>query len=219
MSESGAEIVPIWGMRNRIDDALLRETLDHWQELRAGRVVPLRSEVDPRAIETVLEYSFLAERTAPGQVRLRIAGAHLNDLMGMEVRGMPLRSFIDPFERARFSARIEQVFTTPEIQLHHMSSEQGRGGTLFAKMMLLPLRSESGAIDRALGCLISDGPVGLPPRRFHLLETETTCLSTNETVRDRAEPAVQGFAEAQEPFRPQDIPRRADGRPDLRVVT
>lgn len=219
MNEDGAEIVPIWSSRDMMHEALLRETRAHWEDLRSGRLVPLRSEVDPRAIENVMEYSFLAERTERGNIRLRIAGAQLNDLMGMEVRGMPLRAFLEPFARASFSTWIERVFTTPEVQLHHLSSEQSTGGPLFAKMLLLPLRSEQGQIDRALGCLTSAGVVGLPPRRFHLLETEVTCLKTNDTTRDRATPLVHGFSETQAPFQPRDIPRRADGRPDLRIVT
>ena len=38
----------------------------YWQSLRGTRLVPARSEVDPRAIEDCLEYAFILERIAPG---------------------------------------------------------------------------------------------------------------------------------------------------------
>ena len=57
--------------------------------------MPRRAEIDPRGIENALEYAFILERIAPGMARIRLAGIHLSDLMGMEVRGMPLTSFID----------------------------------------------------------------------------------------------------------------------------
>lgn len=68
----------------------------YWEALRGSRLMPKRSEIDPRGIETALEYTFVLERIAIGMARLRIEGSHLNNLMGMEVRGMPLTSFITP---------------------------------------------------------------------------------------------------------------------------
>ena len=57
--------------------------------------MPLRSEIDPRGLKGALEYCFVLERIAPGLARLRVAGSHLGDLMGMEVRGMPITAFYD----------------------------------------------------------------------------------------------------------------------------
>ncbi|MCB2111761.1 MAG: PAS domain-containing protein, partial [Rhodobacteraceae bacterium] len=59
----------------------------YWEALRAGREVPYRSEIDPRGIESALEHTFVLERIAPRIARFRLAGVHLCDLMGMEVRG------------------------------------------------------------------------------------------------------------------------------------
>ena len=54
----------------------------YWTALRGARLVPSRSEVDPRGIEAALDRAFVAERIAPGVARLRLAGAHLADLNG-----------------------------------------------------------------------------------------------------------------------------------------
>ncbi|MEC9102783.1 MAG: PAS domain-containing protein, partial [Pseudomonadota bacterium] len=71
----------------------IKEVEAYWQAIRAGRLVPRRSDIDPRGIERALEFAFVAERIATGLGRLRIAGSHLTDLLGMEVRGMPLTAF------------------------------------------------------------------------------------------------------------------------------
>ena len=72
----------------------------YWEALRGMNQLPKRSQIDPRGIEMALENTFILERIAPGIARLRIAGGHLNDLMGMEVRGMPLTAlFCQPARR------------------------------------------------------------------------------------------------------------------------
>ena len=70
----------------------------YWEGLRAGRPMPDRAEVDPRGLGDALEFAFLLEHVAPGIGRVRISGMHLRDLLGMEVRGMPLTAV---FERMR----------------------------------------------------------------------------------------------------------------------
>lgn len=82
--------------RTDIGFSALNQVESYWEALRGTRMMPKRSEIDPRGIESALEYTFILERIAPGMARLRIAGSHLSDLMGMEVRGMPLTSFITP---------------------------------------------------------------------------------------------------------------------------
>ena len=76
--------------------AAIAQVEAYWEALRGTRIVPKRSEIDPRGIEGALENAFIVERVAPGIARLRIAGSHLNDLMGMEVRGMPLTALFNP---------------------------------------------------------------------------------------------------------------------------
>ena len=75
----------------------------------------MRADIDPRGIEPLISSAFIAERIAPGVVRLRVAGMHLNDLMGMEVRGMPLTTFIAPSDRDAFALRLVDLFDGPAI--------------------------------------------------------------------------------------------------------
>lgn len=215
---TGAEIVPLWTRQAKMDKSPLNDMRQYWTELCAGRQVPLRSEVDPRAISSSLEYGFILERQQPGSVRFRLAGTHLSDLMGMEVRGMPIRAFIDPAGRAQFSATLEQVFTGPEIHEYRLVSDSIHAPKLTARLLLLPLKSDEGLIDRALGCLVSEGTIGMPPRRFKVNETRVTSLTDGQMKRRFAPEALAGFSEPKAPYNPPVEFKRPDGRPNLRLV-
>lgn len=144
----------------------------YWEALRANRIMPKRAEIDPRGIEQALEHSFIVERIAPGIARLRIAGSRLSDIMGMEVRGMPLTSFIAPSSRRQVSDTLEEVFETPATCTLKLYSEQSIGApALEARMLLLPLKSDLGDVSRILGALVTTGEIGRSPRRFDVVSS------------------------------------------------
>lgn len=205
----------------------------YWESLRGNRLMPNRSEIDPRGIEQALEYSFIVERIAPGIARLRIAGSHLSDLMGMEVRGMPLTSFITPGSRRQLSDILEEIFETPatcSLQLH---SEQGAGmPPLEARMVLMPLKSDLGDVSRILGALVSVGDMGRSPRRFDVTRSSLRPIVADATLppvikKDKPKPAPvaktpkpvakpeHAFHEPNVPFR-SEVPRQ--NAPYLRLV-
>ena len=205
----------------------------YWEALRGARLMPNRAEIDPRGIEVALEYSFIVERIAPGIARLRIAGSHLNDLMGMEVRGMPLTSFITAGSRRQVSDTLEEVFETPATcTLHLMSEANASQSTLEARMLLMPLKSDLGDVSRILGVLVSQGDIGRSPRRFDVtrcqlrpilagtssvFQAPVTPSKPNAPPKPAttATPLVAGFAEPKVPFK-ASTPRRE--APYLRLV-
>lgn len=146
------------------------ELKTYWQSLCRGRAIPHRTDIEPRNINIALDYSFILERMAPGAARFRLAGRHLIDLMGMEVRGMPLCAVLNPSSRGRLSDVLEAVFKAPQIAEMELfaKAEYGRP-EMRARMLLLPLKSDLGDVTRALGCLVSEGRVGMAPRRFDLV--------------------------------------------------
>lgn len=144
----------------------------YWRSLPAPGCAPYRSAVDPRAIEPLLEFAFIAERIAPGLTRLRVAGSHLNDLLGMDVRGMPLSSFIEANDREALSLATASLFEAPAtLELDLLS--RGRPD-LQGRMLLLPLCSDLGDISRALGCLVTAKRFRHTPRRFKILNCKIT---------------------------------------------
>ena len=133
----------------------------YWSSMRKGHDVPRRTDIDPRGIESLLENAFIAEKVAPGLARLRIAGTHLSDLMGMEVRGMPVSAFIAPEQRDELSDLLVELFDRPAILKIDIESAGGLGRpALKGTLLMLPMRSDLGDTSRALGCLVTNGLVG-----------------------------------------------------------
>jgi hypothetical protein len=142
----------------------LGQILAYWQALRAGRPAPApaRAEVDPRAIAGALDFALILEQPAADAdgvrppVRIRLAGRHVCALMGMELRAMPLHALIAPV--FRHGSTLDIGLVTPAAEAPRLS----------ARLILLPLADDTGALGRALGGLRADGLTGAPPRRFAL---------------------------------------------------
>lgn len=182
----------------------------YWESLREGAAPPRRSRIDARGIESALEFAFILERVPQGLARLRLAGQHLCDLAGMELRGMPLTSLIRTADRTLCHDATERAFSGPaiiEMQLVDAGLNRGlNGGT--ARLLILPLSDDQGAVSRALGALVHAGPHPQAPACYEILSQRRIAL------RAPANPwtnLATGMAEAQAPF-------QGPGRSHLQVV-
>ncbi|MCV2870037.1 PAS domain-containing protein [Defluviimonas sp. WL0002] len=191
----GGVVVPFARARKNMTQTVLEEIRAYWETLRASRTVPLRSEIDPRGIEAVLDHAFILERVAPQIARFRVAGGQLNDLMGMEVRGMPITAMFTSGSRPRMGAVIADLFDTPTVAELALVAETGPGRqALTGRLLLLPMASDRGGIDRALGCLATTGPIGLAPRRFTIADARRTEIITGHPI-SLPRSGVSGFSE------------------------
>lgn len=190
---------------------LIQQVRAYWEALRDGSSLPARALVDPRGLSGALEHTFLLERIAPGMSRFRLAGMHFFDLMGMEVKGMPLSALITPASRDQLAQDTDQLFAGRSILDLWLEAERGLGlPALKGRMILLPVTGTNGQPDMALGCLETYGDIGRKPRRFGIAQI------VQEPVRQPqpevcAQP-ILGLAESQAPF------ASALGRPHLRLV-
>jgi hypothetical protein len=184
----------------------------YWEGLRDGRMMPARAEVDPRGIADVLEHAFVLEKVAPGIARIRLAGMTLNDLMAMEVRGMPITAMFLPEARRELQTVTEQVLETPAVVRLTLGSDTGfTRPPLDGQMMLLPLRDAHGNATRILGVLETRGRIGRGPRRFMIRDIETKAIADDPLTRAR--PDIGGFQRLPEP-RPALRPVASDGATD-----
>ena len=230
--ENPHNVVAMTEFRTEIGYSAISQVEGYWEDLRGMRMMPKRSEIDPRGIETALEYTFVLERIAPGMARLRIAGSHLSDLMGMEVRGMPMTSFITPSGRRQLSDALEEVFQRPAVCELRLAAESGRDKPIMdARMILLPLKSDLGDVSRILGCFVARGDIGRSPRRFDVVGVKIRPITGTATAAPAApaEPAakpkptiptqIKGFAEEKPPFEAAPTPPTKSGEiPYLRLV-
>lgn len=196
------------GQPTSVGARVVNEMRAYWEALRGGRLVPSRADIDPRGIDRALEYAFILERVAPGMGRFRLAGMHLNDLMGMEVRGMPLTSFFAPVGRKQIAEITEAMFQQPAIVEIDLHAETAIGKpAMKAKLLIMPLKSDLGDVTRALGCLVAEGEIGRTPRRFEVAATTLSPIIQGTPTPKEApvpvRPDMQGLLEGWTPFKPR----------------
>ncbi len=211
---SGSEFGKIIAM-DRFDSGRslspIRQAKAYWTALLTCEGVPMRSQIDPRGLENILEYTFILERIAPGLARFRLAGSHLNNLAGMEVRGMPLTAFFEPSARDDVKSILDQVLTGSAVAELGLLSKGKLGRTsLQARMILLPLKSDLGDVSRILGVMVSDGTIGATPRRFIVSDRRVNTISDLQQPPRPVQQQAEGFAEDQTTFK---------GAPHLRLVS
>ncbi|MBN2630572.1 MAG: PAS domain-containing protein [Rhodobacteraceae bacterium] len=205
------------GGTGRSDGGMISELRAYWEALRDGEMLPRRDKVDPRGIANALEHSFLIERIAPGIARFRIAGMVYNDLMAMDIRGMPMSCLFLGDARDRLQIELERVFRTPAILTLDLLAERSLGrGNLRGRMQVLPMLGAGDTSDLAIGCLELDGEIGRAPRRFSISDAQLERVRASH----QAPPLSQDSALPSPAIAAPDLrpPRAQPGVPHLRLV-
>ncbi|MEO0621468.1 MAG: PAS domain-containing protein [Pseudomonadota bacterium] len=188
----------------RTDDMIhseIRALSAYWEELRAGRPVPYRAEVDPRDMRCNARNLFILEDLGGGNLRFRLAGTALIDAFGMELRGMSARSMMEGRARESFAALIEETLAEPGVGYARLTSTLNPGEIW--EVLLLPLRSDFGAVDRVLGGLVPVSGAATRHRddrlRFRIEDMTIRPVADTAPRPPKLSP-VAGFAEQPEAF-------------------
>jgi hypothetical protein len=198
IAAGGDRVTPLFHRDRFMQDPVIVNVLSYWENLRSGRIAPLRSELDPRQITSALDNTFVLEYADPFDVRFRLAGAKLNEIMGMELRGMPAHALIDLGHRDELSRIIDDLIADPKIVELQLCANAEQSGALTARMLLLPMQNEKGQIARLLGCITTQGPVLQQPQRFQITVVKKTRIVGVTDLP--CEPKTAGFAENVQEF-------------------
>jgi len=166
---------------------------EYWETLRDGRSAPYRAELDPRKFEDVLENMFILEQLNPAQMRVRLAGMALCEMMGMEVRGMPPEAFIAAADRADFGQHVQTVLSGPAVVELDLLASDITGTAMRGQMLMLPLRSDFGEVTRILGCVMTERMAMRTPVAFSILSHRISMV--HASVADGGSGSLPGFAE------------------------
>lgn len=134
----------------------------YFNDLRGDRPAPLRSEIDPAALKSVLPDLFILEKGRDGIVRFRLAGTRVCLILGREMRD---RAFIDIWHstvRHRMRLAADAVIANRSALEIAVTATDGDGNALPMEMLMLPLFSRAEQCDRIFGSLValeSTGPV------------------------------------------------------------
>ncbi|MGH1368925.1 MAG: PAS domain-containing protein [Maritimibacter sp.] len=185
----GSNVISIAPIRAETHFPAVGRVEGYWEGLRNGRLMPARSEVDPRGISGELEFAFILEKVAPGLARIRLGGMHLNDLMSMEVRGMPITAMFLPESRRQMQQILESVLESPAIVRLTLESDSGlTRPKLDAQMILMPLKDEEGRPTRILGAIQAKGTIGRGPRRFNIVTSDIKPILDDGSLPTQAAP-------------------------------
>lgn len=158
----------------RPDYPATRAMFDYWEQRRGTRAAPARSEIEAAPLADMLRFMFIAEKVAPGVARLRFAGQHLHDVLGMEPRGMPLSCLLAAPSRDELAVALQRVQKGARVQMP-LRAPRGLGKPAMDGLLaLLPLTDATGRINRVLGMLETHGQIGRTPRRFELTAAPAT---------------------------------------------
>lgn len=168
MSSVG-NIVNLTGRRKAKADPAREAVERHWAAIRGKDGVPARDDLDPAQMIDALDRLLLVERIAPRQARIRIAGQRVNDLLGMDLRGMPLSCLIAPPARSWLGDCLEALFDTPaQVDLGLAGPRGPLQQRMAAELVMLPLRDRDGTVSRALCYADLPEHVGPAPLRLEI---------------------------------------------------
>ncbi len=144
-------IVNLSGRRKAKADPARAAVEAHWRAIGGETGLPSRDDLDPSHMVEALDRLLLIERIAPRQARIRIAGQRVGDLLGMDLRGMPLSCLISPPSRAWLGESLEGLFDGPNmVELGLAGPRSALRGRFGAELLMLPLTDREGAVSRAL---------------------------------------------------------------------
>lgn len=130
------------------------EIYAYWDELRGHREVPARSQIEPAHIRNILADLFILEKTPRGDVRFRLAGTRICSLFARELRGSAFDALWLAEQTGRLARIADDVMTQKAPVVLSASSLAGSADRLPTEIILLPLRSPDGAVDRIIGALV-----------------------------------------------------------------
>ena len=118
-------------------------------------------------------------------MRIRLAGMKICEMMGMEVRGMQPGFLIDEADRLRFDRLLNVVMGEPAVVELKLAAPN-RAGTYRATMLMMPLRSDFGDINRVIGCTSGEGDLFAPPLAFAIEDVAVTPVESSQGAEPQA---------------------------------
>jgi len=140
----------------------------YWNTLKDPQALPPRHAIDPGEIAKSLPNAFILERVSDQNTRFRVAGSKVSDVLGMDLRGMPITSLIAPDDRTLFSEIVEDMFRMPASARLHLHWSKAETSAPIGQLLILPLTDQNGKCARAIGCLEYKGRKPKHPNRFYL---------------------------------------------------
>lgn len=155
-------------MRHKTTQAVF----EYFNLVRKREAAPLRGDIDPQALKTVLPDVFILETDHAGAFRFRLAGTRVCTILGQEARGTDFPAYFAAAQRHKMKLAAESVLANRTPLLIDISGHAQGERPLAYEMLLLPLRSTPAVCDRLFGSLASVDVVPRLSDRGRVLEAD-----------------------------------------------
>ncbi|MDQ0320065.1 hypothetical protein QO002_002203 [Pararhizobium capsulatum DSM 1112] len=126
----------------------------YWNELRGHGEAPSRDQIEPGHIRTLLADLFILENRADNEIRFRLAGTRICALFSRELRGSRFDALWVAEQASKIDCILHDVLTQKLPVVLSAMALSGSPERLPTEVVLLPLRSSEGKMDRILGALV-----------------------------------------------------------------
>ncbi|MFT3730877.1 MAG: PAS domain-containing protein [Hyphomicrobium sp.] len=142
-----------------MQEAVSRSLYSYWNALRGSRPAPKRFEIEPSRIANNLPDAFILERIDAGNVRFRLAGTRIAEVLGLELRGRNLFELFDAEDRRTLQDQMDIVAARCAVGVFQIAASSDDGMTAAFEILILPLTHTRDSVERFLG---SVAPVDKP---------------------------------------------------------
>jgi hypothetical protein len=111
----------------------------YWNRLRAGRVAPKRTEIEPADIKTLLADTFILEKDARGEAVFRLAGTRLCAGYGRELKGFAFSSLWREKDQRMLARLSHSVFALRSVVVISYRGISRNARSAEFELVLLPL--------------------------------------------------------------------------------
>jgi hypothetical protein len=126
----------------------VRRVFDYWHQIRAGRAMPRRQDVDPTMIWTLLKNVSLSEwHVNPDRLYYRIGGTELVAALGFELRGKWVHEiYPEPEDVARTLVLYRRVADDKQPVIGRTDGTHMRLGSKTYEWIICPLSDDGEAV-------------------------------------------------------------------------
>jgi hypothetical protein len=129
------------------------QVFNYFNALRADRAAPMRNEIDPAALKSVLPDVFILEKKRDGVVRFRLAGTRICLILGRELREHAFADIWDETVCHRMRLAADAVLANRRAVEIAVTAYDEEGNATPLELLMLPLFSNEGRCDRIFGSL------------------------------------------------------------------
>lgn len=173
--------------------------LAYFNRIRSGRLVPLRADIDPMQLKTALPDVFILEVGRSGRMVFRLAGTRVCAIVGRELRGEDFSGLwhAPNWHKMKLAAQAVVANRQPlEVSIRSFADEEDRGEL---EMLLMPLSSQPGTVDRLFGSLVDLSQPPLIGERSRVLWADQMTFVRNDgeieaQTRDEQDAALAVYA-------------------------